>query len=90
MKSAKQIMVSISLALLMLGSGCEEDIGNIRLTSRERIRIDTLAKQKIDSLVPVMDSICIARYDSLRARALDSILTTRRAEEQKIRSRIQQ
>jgi hypothetical protein len=89
----KNVRLSASLSLLIvvclvLMSSCEKEITSIRLTSRERIRIDTIAKQKIDSLIPVMDSICIANYEELRDKALDSILTIRKEEELKIRSRI--
>lgn len=49
MKNVKRIL----LAALLTGTlmGCEPpEAAPIRLTSRERIRIDTLANQQIDSL----------------------------------------
>ncbi|MCG8326739.1 MAG: hypothetical protein MI974_03585 [Chitinophagales bacterium] len=79
------------LLIILLGiwsSSCEQEIASIRLTSRERIHIDTIAKRKIDSLILVMDSACLSKYWTMRDAALDSILKVRKEEELKIRSRI--
>ncbi len=61
----------------------------IRLTSRERIQIDTLANLQIDSLRPVMDSICEAAKPAFLKRSVDSLVQMRRLEEAKLRARIQ-
>lgn len=88
MKSVKAIFAAPLLAALL--SGCEPpEEAPIRLTSRERIRIDTLANQQIDSLRPVMDSICDAAYQDILERAVDSLVEVRKREEEKLRARIQ-
>jgi hypothetical protein len=88
MKNAKYLLLCLCLGSFFFS--CEEEISSIRLTSRERIRIDTISKQQIDSLIPVLDSLCNAQYGQMVQQALDSILETRKAEELKIRSRITQ
>lgn len=78
--------------LLLVGAffwaGCESQETGIRLTSSERIRIDSLAKKQIDSLVPVLDSLCTLNKDTLVLQALDSIIERRQEEEQILRERI--
>ncbi|HKK79572.1 MAG: hypothetical protein GVY26_06925 [Bacteroidetes bacterium] len=88
MKNAKWTL-GLVIALLFLAS-CEQGPTQIRLTSSERIRIDTLTKQRVDTLIPVLDSLCEAQYDSLVQEALDSIINLRRSEERKIRERLKQ
>lgn len=81
---------ALSAILLAVGlAGCEEPETNVRLTSRERIQIDTIATRQIDSLRYVMDSVCITDYPGIMRRALDSLLKLRRAEEEILRARIQ-
>lgn len=75
---------------MLLWTGCERQETVIRLTSSERIRIDSLAKKQIDSLVPILDSICTANKDTLIRQALDSIINLRREEENILRERIKQ
>lgn len=79
----------IALLPLLGATGCQQE-ENIRLTSRERIQIDTLSSKQIDSLRPYMDSICATSYQGLVKQALDSLLQVRRAEEAKLRTRILQ
>lgn len=86
-------MKNASICLLLLGAllqwtGCESPETGIRLTSSERIRIDSLAKKQIDSLVPILDSLCRVNEDTLIQRGLDSIIELRRREEQILRDRI--
>lgn len=88
MKNASPALGTLLVAVLLLVASCEEKATQIRLTSSERIRIDTLTKQRVDSLVPVLDSLCEAQYDSLVQYALDSIVDLRRSEERKIRERL--
>ncbi len=85
-------MKNVNLVFLLLGvllwSSCESQETGIRLTSSERIRIDSLAKKQIDSLVPVLDSLCTVNKDKLIEQALDSIIELRQQEEQTLRERI--
>ncbi|NRA48347.1 MAG: hypothetical protein HRU12_04380 [Phaeodactylibacter sp.] len=72
----------------LLWSACESQETGIRLTSSERIRIDSLAKKQIDSLVPVLDSLCTINQASMVQSALDSIIELRQQEEETLRARI--
>lgn len=85
-------MKNVNLVFLLLGvllwPSCESQETGIRLTSSERIRIDSLAKKQIDSLVPVLDSLCTVNKDKLIEQALDSIIELRQQEEQTLRERI--
>jgi hypothetical protein len=92
MKNVKLLPVNCLLLLsgLMLGTACESEQAPIRLTSSERVRIDTLVKREVDSLAPLLDSICEAEYEGMVERAVDSIVRLRRAEERKLRERLKQ
>ena len=82
--------VALAAVLLLGTAACEQEPAKIRLTSSERIRIDTLVKQAVDSLVPVMDSLCDARYPQMVQEATDSIIQLRREEERTLRERLKQ
>jgi hypothetical protein len=62
----------------------------MRLTSRERVRLDTLYARQIELVRPQWDSLCDARFDSMVRVATDSIVRIRREEEARLRTRIQQ
>ncbi|WP_282782589.1 hypothetical protein [Phaeodactylibacter xiamenensis] len=85
MKNASLVFLILSV---LLWPSCESQETGIRLTSSERIRIDSLAKKQIDSLVPVLDSLCTVNKDKLIEQALDSIIELRQQEEQTLRERI--
>lgn len=84
------IRAAAGLAVLLAigASACEEPETSIRLTSRERVQIDTIATRQIDSIRLVMDSVCINDYPGIMHSALDSLLELRRKEEEKLRARI--
>lgn len=88
MKNGSHTALLIALAVVLLGSGCKEKATTISLTSRERIRIDTLVKLRVDSLAPILDSLCEADQPGMVERALDSIIRVRKEEEEKIRRRL--
>ena len=85
MKNASLVFLILSV---LLWPSCESQETGIRLTSSERIRIDSLAKKQIDSLVHVLDSLCTVNKDKLIEQALDSIIELRQQEEQTLRERI--
>ncbi|MEQ8703890.1 MAG: hypothetical protein RIC19_08210 [Phaeodactylibacter sp.] len=85
MKNASEVLLLLGV---LLWAGCESQETGIRLTSSERIRIDSLAKQQIDSLVPLLDSLCTTNKEAIVQRALDSIIELRQQEEQTLRQRI--
>ncbi len=86
--SAKSLL-AITLFIALLASCEPPEEAPIRLTSRERIRIDTLATRQIDSMRPIMDSICEASKAEFLQRSVDSLVRVRRLEEEKLRARIQ-
>lgn len=89
MKSASPAFALLTAVLLLgLCIACEPEETNIRLTSSERIRIDSLARKQIDSLVPLIDSLCLAQREQVVSHALDSIIQLRKEEEDKLRQRL--
>ncbi len=88
MNSAKSILAAL-LFIALLASCERPEEAPIRLTSRERIRIDTLANQQIDSIREMMDSLCDALYPEILQRSVDSLVEVRKREEEKLRARIQ-
>ncbi len=79
------------LFLVAIFFSCENDQGvTVRLTSRERTKIDTLYAESNKVLRPQWDSICEARHDSILNFAVDSIVSARLIEEIKLRERMLQ
>jgi hypothetical protein len=76
--------------VLTISVGCqgEDDRPQFRLTSRERAQVDTLFSRTVDSVRLKMDSICTSQQDSLLDYAVDSLLRSRRQDEEKLRQRI--
>lgn len=86
----RNLLFLILLALFVAcGSSGDEPI-NIRLTMDERERIDDLVKMHMDSVRPLVDSVCKATYADRVAIATDSILQRRLEEEARLRARIPQ
>ena len=79
--------VAILYSISSLLSSCGEP-PPMRLTSRERMRIDTLYKKQVRNLGPEMDSICNLHFDQRVAEAVDSIIKVRKEEEVRLRARI--
>jgi len=72
------------IGLLMIGlSACEEP--EIKLTRADKKHIDTLTTNALKSIEPMLDSLCLHQKDSIVQVALDSILTTRRKKEERLR-----
>lgn len=89
MKNASHPFLAFALGVGLLSTGCgEQPETTIRLTSSERIRIDSLTKKQVDSLAPIVDSICTANQARMVEQALDSIIELRKAEERTLRERI--
>lgn len=82
--------LTVFLAFLFLFSACkpERDEVRVRLTLRERERMDEMVKARMDSLHPLLDSLCAATTTSRVAAATDSIVQRRLEEEARLRSRI--
>lgn len=86
------VMLSV-FVLLWLGLGCDsprnEEL-NIRLTLDEREIVDKRVSLQMDSLRPLIDSICRAIFDDQVALATDSIVQRQLEEEARLRARIPQ
>ena len=88
----KKAYLALSLLLLLaMSCGKKQRTGvDLRLTARERTRIDTIYTQRLDSMRPFWDSLCDLRYQSLVDAALDSIIEERLEEEARLRARLPQ
>ena len=76
-----------SVFLLLFSCG-EKKQAKVRLTSAERIKVDTLYTREVKTLRPYLDSLCDSNFDAMVAQAVDSLLQVRREEEIKLRKRI--
>ena len=58
------------------------------LNYKDRQFVDSLFRKEVDSLKPILDSLCDLRFDSSVQAAVDSILTERQSEKDKYLERI--
>ncbi|MCB0654172.1 MAG: hypothetical protein KDC85_23025 [Saprospiraceae bacterium] len=74
----------------LLFSACDDSKNRtqIKLSYQERRAIDTLYKVKVLELSPILDSLCDARFEKSVQESIDSILSERRAEEERLRRKI--
>lgn len=81
---------NLLLTFLLTLTACTADSEevNIRLTMDERERLDNLVVAHMDSLRPVLDSLCAATFDDRVAVATDSIVQRLLEEETRLRARI--
>jgi len=84
----KIIALGLLLCLILPTSCSGDEETKFRLTSRERIRVDTLYERQIDSLRADLDSFCAQNHDRLLSLAVDSILQERKKTEMELRKRI--
>lgn len=88
MKFNKVFFLFLSLISLSTFAACDQEQPQLRLTSSERIKVDTLFTESVKTFRPYLDSICDANRDSLIKAAVDSLLIVRKAEEKRLRARI--
>jgi hypothetical protein len=74
--------------LLMSQLACTDQKVELRLTSYELNRIDTLYARQAEALRDEADSLCNAAYPKLVQTAVDSIISERIATEERLRRRI--
>jgi len=81
---------TLLLAFLLTLTACTADSEevNIRLTMDERERLDNLVVAHMDSLRPILDSLCAATFEDRVAVATDSIVQRLLEEEARLRARI--
>jgi hypothetical protein len=76
------------LLLIMLAACTPEPAPTLSFNEREQV--DSLFKLHVDSLRPVLDSLCNARLDSAVQFKTDSLMKMRMAEIEKYLQRIKQ
>ncbi|WP_116126218.1 hypothetical protein [Lewinella sp. IMCC34183] len=87
MKSPRPLLLSLFLLVFACG---DEDPLRIQLTPEQRDAYHAIALARIDSLRPILDSLCSATFEDRVAIATDSIVQRRLEEEARLRSRIPQ
>jgi hypothetical protein len=87
----KQQVKSLCLLAILTAclSACTEQPAPT-LAFREREIVDSLYRHQVDSLKPIYDSLCAARFDSAVQFKTDSMLKVRTAEIQKALERLRQ
>jgi hypothetical protein len=89
MKDLRSHFVVIIILCFFTNACSDQKTGvSLRLTHAERVRIDSIYTSRLDSLRPIWDSLCEAGYDSSLKVALDSIVSERLEEEDRLRSRV--
>lgn len=80
---------TIFLFGLFLLPTCEADPSTkIKLSYSERRAVDTLYKERLLLLSPILDSICDTNFEKEVQATIDSILQMRRADEMRLRKKI--
>ena len=69
--------VCLMLFLLLVACQSEEKPTVIVFTAAQRASIDTLAAQKMKQLLPQLDSECLANFDTVLRKSIDSIRSLR-------------
>ncbi len=83
--------LNLILLLSLTVGACQKHEEKLpELTFRQRELADTLYLQRINVLRPLWDSLCTTHHDSLVQVAVDSLIRVRKAEEARLRARIQQ
>ncbi len=83
-----RLLLFLCLCFFAACSGGETESVNVRLTMEERELIDELVTERMDSLRPLLDSLCQATFADRVAVATDSIIQRRLEEEARLRARI--
>lgn len=72
----RKLILILSLTFLYFFSSCGEKSG-MELSLNERAEADSLYVLQLDSIDAVLDSICIAQYDSLYQKSYNQLLEKR-------------
>lgn len=86
----KQLLLLLLLCLGFTACSPERDEVRVRLTLKERERVDEIVTTHMDSIRPILDSVCTVTTPDRIAVAVDSIVQRRLEEEARLRSRIPQ
>ena len=80
----------VLLLTVLSAAGCEDTQVELRLTSEERRQVDDRVSLTMDSLRPLLDSLCTVTFEDRVAVAVDSIIQERLEEELRLRARLRQ
>jgi hypothetical protein len=83
------ILACLLAAPLLLLTACTDPPPPV-LAYKDRELVDSLFRMKVDSMKPLFDSLCTARFDSAVQFKTDSMLKVRTAEIQKALERLRQ
>ena len=87
----KPLPYLLSVLIFLLAAACgKEDSVRIQLTPAQRDAYRAIASAEIDSIRPLLDSLCTATFEDRVAVATDSIVQLRLEEELRLRARLQQ
>lgn len=75
---------------LLFATCADEEAVRVQLTPDQRDEFRAIAVARIDSLRPILDSICDATREERIAAATDSIVQVRLEEELRLRARLGQ
>ena len=80
----KKMQLSIILTILLISSfACQPT--EVKLTRADKKAIDTLTTNQLKLERILQDSLCDLRRDSIIQKAVDSILITRKQQEERLR-----
>ncbi|TAK33266.1 MAG: hypothetical protein EPO28_17280 [Saprospiraceae bacterium] len=79
--------ILLFLAFLLFAAACTEDPPPT-LSYQDRGLVDSLYRLQVDTLNPVMDSLCKARFDSAVHHNVDSMMAVRLSEIEEYLERI--
>ena len=91
-KRSRHQIFGLALLLLPMSNlftACTEDPLPV-LDYKEREAIDSLFRKQVESLRPILDSLCEARYDSALQHNVDSMMTLRQQEIQRYLEKVRQ
>lgn len=86
----KHFPVVICACLLLTWACGPDEAVRVQLTPDQRETYQAIASRRIDSLRPVLDSLCTTTFEERVALATDSIVQRRLEEEARLRSRLPQ
>lgn len=83
----KKLLLLVLLASGGLACSVDRDEVNVRLTLTERERVDKATTIYMDSIRPILDSLCSTNRSLRISLATDSIVQQRLEQEMRLRSR---
>lgn len=82
------IAVGLLVAIFLITTSCKEE-APLKLTAAQRDQLDTLFTKQVKELGVELDSLCDLLYKEELDRAVDSIISARKAQEEALRKKYQ-